>query len=295
LIEELRLISNGSRLSMLPEVDSRINEFEDAIEYCTKNDPELAIRLASLIWRYWLYYGHVERGVDLLEGVTSDSESLDGDYCEALLGLGVLLLKFGRLEDAEEVLLRLVDISLERNFTKHYSIARIMISRIEADRGDFLSSKELSDEIAELSAKEGDRLTAALAMHAEAYRNRISGDLEGSVDAYQKGIAMYKEEGAHEMEFEERRNLGTVKFLMGDFYEASLILQRDDQEWVSGIPYIDAYSNIDKSILAYIEGKYEESISLVELAVSSIEDCEQRVDSDEWLLIEHIRGLAGGF
>jgi hypothetical protein len=82
---------------------------------------------------------------------------------------------------------------------------------------------------------------------------------------------------------------------MGDFYEASLILQRDDQEWVSGIPYIDAYSNIDKSILAYIEGKYEESISLVELAVSSIEDCEQRVDSDEWLLIEHIRGLAGGF
>lgn len=40
--------------------------------------------------------------------------------------------------------------------------------------------------------------------------------------------------------------------------------------------------------------KIEDTINLVKLALSSIEDCEQRIDPDELLLIERIRVLAGG-
>ena len=294
MLEELDLIPNSPRRAMLSELESRIGEIEDAIDCCGGEYPELSVRFASQIWRNFLYFGRVERGVNLLKRVVSESDCLDEYYCEAMLGLGVLFLKIGMSEDAEEVLSKLVNISTEMGSTRHSSTGKIMISRVKADRGDFQASKELSDEVAELSAENGDFFTGALAMHAEAYRRRIAGDLDGAVDAYQRAIAVYKEKGSHEMELEERRNLGTVKFLIGKYDEAALILKRDDQEWESGIPYFDAYSKIDKAILACIEGRNEDAINLVELALSSIEDCEQRIDPDELLLIERIRVLAGG-
>ena len=62
---------------MLSKIENRIGEIEDAIEYCGGKNPELSVRLASQIWRNFLYFGRVERGVGLLKRVVSESDFLE--------------------------------------------------------------------------------------------------------------------------------------------------------------------------------------------------------------------------
>ncbi|MEE2625324.1 MAG: tetratricopeptide repeat protein [Candidatus Thermoplasmatota archaeon] len=273
-------------------LDGGINDIERAIVWCNEKYLDTGVKIASLIWRYWLYYGYVNRGVDILEASISTAgprgESLSG----ALLGLGILHLKQGNLDLAESCLQKSISIAQDSEYLTLVGVCTAMLSRVHTDRGDFERARKLLDESEGLLVENSDYLSRGLFLHARAYNMRISGNIGGAVSAYEKAIGIYREYGDERRVVDEMRNLGTAKFLLGDYEGASSLLLHVGKHRERGIPYFDAYYLIDDAILALISGELSDAENLVVLAEESVLRCEQNVDPDEEMIVRFIRRIS---
>ena len=292
LLHEVEKMASTGDSYWFRSLSGRMVDLERAIVWCNENNSDTGIKISSSIWRYWLYYGYVNRGVEILDASISASNKEGKSMGGALLGLGILHLKQGNLDLAESCLHKSISIARDNEYFALVGVCTVMLSRVHTDRGDFKLARKLIDESEGISIDDSDYRSRALSLHAKAYNMRISGNIDGAVRAYERAIQIYREYGDGRRAIDEMRNLGTAKFLLGDFEGASSLLQHVSNHRESGIPYFDAYYLIDDAIMALIGGELVNAENLVDLAEESVLRCEQNVDPDEEIIVRFVRRVS---
>jgi len=231
---------------------------------------------------WYLYNGRLNEGIHALESISKPDSN-------TLLWLGILHMKQGRDGIAEEYFRSTLVTARENGDSAVVPVCLCMLSRVNTDRGDYSAALDLVGKAKEAATQEGARRSEALTFHALAYCLRISRDLDGSIAAYKSAIQIYLDEGDSQRMNEEIRNLATALFLNGEIDEAAKILRELQGKLSQRGPYFEAYSHVDGAILSFTEGKFEESQSDIEKALSAIEACEQTLDPDEEMVVEYLR------
>ncbi|SVD19556.1 uncharacterized protein METZ01_LOCUS372410, partial [marine metagenome] len=117
---------------------------------------------------WYLYNGRVDEGIGFLESMSQPDS-------ETLLWLGILQMKQGRDEIAEDYFRSAIPMAREDNDNSVESVCLSMLSRVNTDRGDYVTALNFAQEAAEISIEAEDPKGEALSFHARAYCQRISG------------------------------------------------------------------------------------------------------------------------
>jgi len=235
---------------------------------------------------WYLYNGRVDEGIGFLESMSQPDS-------DTLLWLGILHMKQGRDGIAEDYFRSAIPMAREDSDNSVVSICLSMLSRVNADRGDYVTALNFAQEAAEISIESEDRGGEALSFHARAYCQRISGDLNAAIEGYEAAMRIYQNEGDTVGLRNETRNLATATFLTGGVDEAAKLLRGLEDSRPRGVPYYEAYSHVDRAILAFIEGKYKQTRIEIEKTRRAIEACEQTLDPDEKMILDYLSQQLG--
>ena len=230
---------------------------------------------------WYLYNGRVDEGIESL-GSMSQPDS------DALLWLGILHMKQGRGGKAEDYFRSAIPMARENSNNSMVSICLSMLSRANTDRGDYVTALKFAREAAEISIESKDPKGEGLSLHARAYCHRISGDLDLAIEAYETAMEIHRNEGDTVGLRNETRNLATAIFMNGGTDEAAKLLRGLEESRSGEVPYYEAYSHVDRAILSFIERRFEETRIEIEKTRKAIEECEQKLDLDEEMILDYL-------
>ena len=230
---------------------------------------------------WYLYNGRVDEGIASLRSMSQPDS-------DALLWLGILHMKQGRGGKAEEYFRSAIPMARENRNNSMVSICLSMLSRVNTDRGDYVTALNFAQEAAEISIGLKDPKGEGLSLHARAYCHRISGDLNLAIKAYETAMEIHRNEGDTVGLRNETRNLATAIFLNGETDEAAKLLRGLEGSRSGEVPYYEAYSHVDRAILSFIEGRFEETRIEIEKTRKAIEECEQKLDPDEEMILDYL-------
>jgi non-specific serine/threonine protein kinase len=168
-----------------------------ALRWSLAHDPDVALRLAAGLWRFWYARGYLREGRRWLDGtLATGAGGKTITRVRALNGLGVLVWAAGDLERALE--LQNASLSLARELGDRWGMAAA-----EGDRaitefmrgGDAARARAATDDVLSQFRVLGDRYSEANALTALGNFARAEGDLAESTHRFEAALAIARDIG----------------------------------------------------------------------------------------------------
>ena len=196
-----------------------------ALRWSLAHEPDVALRLAVALWRFWYARGYLQEGRRWLDrALATGAGGKTITRVRALNGLGVLVWAAGDLERALE--LQNASLSLARELADRWGVAAA-----EGDRaiiefmlgGDAARARAATEDVLSQFRALGDRYSEANALTALGNFARDQGDLAESTHRFEEALAIARESGDSRGEVLCLCNLARTARLSGELHRADAL------------------------------------------------------------------------
>lgn len=218
----------------LSEMADDLDNVRAAFEWTTGNDPNLAVQLASALWRFFYLTGRFIEGKErVTAALTASKESGGKARADALNGAGMLTWRTGE-NDAARALLGAAQAVFEE-LDDRAGQAAVLNNRaaLEWSVGNLEEARAGHEESLRLKRALGDRWGEASSLNNLGTVARDAGDHAGAEAAFEASLRVCEELGDAQGMATAHNNLGNAAFGASNFaaararYEKSLALKRE--------------------------------------------------------------------
>jgi tetratricopeptide (TPR) repeat protein len=230
-------LRGADQASWLERLEQEHDNFRSVLGLqLSAGDSETALRLASLLARFWITRGYLTEGSRWLETCLRSTGASAGRP-RALRGQAILLMEQGRVERAADAAEEAL--ALDRASGDEDGAAQSMgiLADVVAFRGDLVTAEGLYTEAAELARRRGDRLELAITLYNLGHLARLQRDLSGAGDRFEEALATFREVGDAMGQAAVLHGLVEVASESGD-YERAFALLRVSTELLKEIRYV---------------------------------------------------------
>jgi predicted ATPase/transcriptional regulator with XRE-family HTH domain len=199
----------------------------------TGGDPEVGMRLASALWRFWHTRGYYHEGYRWLEGFLARSTLCTSVRAKALDAAGVLAGRQGDYRAARQCYEE--SLTIWRELGDQHGIAAALhhLGNVALDQGDYSLARSLFDESLGIKRAIGDKLGMAASLHNLGIIAHEQGDDQRSRSLYEESLTIERELGNKQGIAVSLNSLGNIARNQGDLATAyalcseSLALRRE--------------------------------------------------------------------
>jgi len=191
--------------------------------------PEIVLRLAAALWRFWYIRGYHREGRTWLERALAADAAADpaGRRAQALDGAGYLATDQGDFEAARAYFEASLTLHRARGHTAGVAESLHGQGRVAWRQGQYDCAERLYNEALEYQAELGASPMVAVLLNSTATLALAQGDLPRAVRLLERGMAMSRSIGYRRGAAVATGNLGTVALRQGRLGEASLLFKED--------------------------------------------------------------------
>lgn len=199
----------------------------------TGGDPEMGLRLASALWRFWHIRGYYHEGYRWLERLLTQSTLCTAVRARALEAAGILASKQGDYGAARQHHEESLMIWRSANDQQGIATALHRLGGVALDQGDYEAARAQFDESLSIKRIIGDRLGMAASAHNLGIIAYQQGDYVAAYRWYEESLTLERELGNKQGIAVSLNNLGNVARSQGDIARAynlfteSLAIRRD--------------------------------------------------------------------
>jgi predicted ATPase/DNA-binding CsgD family transcriptional regulator len=168
-----------------------------ALRWSLAHDPDMALRLAAALWRFWYDRGHRREARHwLTRTLATAAGEKSVSRVRALNGLGVLLWVAGDLEQALE--LQHASLALAQDLGDRWGMAAAEGDRaiIEFSRGgDIARTRRVTEDVLRQFRALGDQYSEGIALRTLGTIARAQGDLAESTHRFDEALAIARKSG----------------------------------------------------------------------------------------------------
>lgn len=148
-------------------LDLEHDNLRSTLEWSLANDPESALRIVGIIYRFWLRRGYTTEGRRWLETAlkAAGSESDATLRSKAARGGGLMSLQQGDLEAANRLIEQSLSLSREIGDRSLICYALTSLGAIRVGEGDLVAAHELTQECLEIAREIDDRFQIAVSLN----------------------------------------------------------------------------------------------------------------------------------
>lgn len=264
--------------SWLDQLEKRHDAMHEMVDVLMPVDPNTALEMAAVLWRFWWLRGHMAEGREFLDRACNIEGPRQGD---ALKGLGTIAFRQGDLEVADRTFRRRLSLVEATGSARDIADACGDMARVALRRADYAETQIYADR-AYAIAKDigGNALRAPL--HLRAAAARMTGRLDEARAFYLESRALNERLGNLGSVAGEDHNLMYVALRAGDRREAERRF-RQSSEWIFAHDdsYMRPYALLDAGVLALHDGALERSARLVAAAQRIFEETGSVPDPDD--------------
>jgi predicted ATPase/DNA-binding SARP family transcriptional activator/DNA-binding CsgD family transcriptional regulator/Tfp pilus assembly protein PilF len=184
-------------------------------------DPDLGVRLAGALWRFWYQRGRLSEGDGWLAQVLAiGPAAAPAARAKALNGAGTLA--FVRGDSARAVARYEQALALRRALADTAGVAGSLnnLGMVLHYRGEYARALPLYSEALALSRALGDRRLTAITLNNLGTTARAQGDFARAAAAIEEALALFSALGDRRSVADLRNNLGQVAYARGDYARA---------------------------------------------------------------------------
>lgn len=263
--------------SWLDRLEKRHDAIHEMVEMLMPTDPNTALEMTAVLWRFWWLRGHMAEGRDFLERACR----IEGPRRhEALKGLGTIAFRQGDLAVAERSFRnRLSEVEASGN-QREIADACADMARVALRRADYAETRKYADRGYAIALSIGEDLRAPL--HVRAAAARMEKRLVEARALYLESRELNQRLGNFGNVAGEDHNLIYVALHAGDLGEAKQRF-RASSEWIFAHDdvYLRPYALLDAGVLALHDGELVRSARLVAAALKIFEDTGSVPDPDD--------------
>jgi non-specific serine/threonine protein kinase len=194
-----------------------------ALRWALAHDPDMALRLAAALWRFWYARGYFTAGQRWLErALAAGGAEKTVARVRALNGLGVLRWAAGDLERARE--LQSTSLSLAREIGDAWGAAAAQgdLAIVEQMKGGSAAqAREATEDVRKQFRALGDRYSEGLALTALGNFAQSEGELVEAMRCFQEALTITRETGDSRGQALCLFNLAQLARLEGDLDRAA--------------------------------------------------------------------------
>jgi len=261
---------------------------------CAGGDPDIALRLATRLGRFWLRRGHQREGCDWLERALTLAPGADATTRSTAFGaFGDLLRDLGQHAEAGLAFGQARDLSREAGDRRGEAMALAGLAALSDDVGADAATKQLSEASAALWREIGDRRGLARALHTEGWAKAGMGDAPAAVTLFREALGHARAAGDDHSVAHVLGSLGNLLAERGEFTAArpllteSLALSRliGDRSEIAEITADLGWLALESGDTASARAHFAECLDLLRdtgrrrLAVFAIEGCAVLADA----------------
>jgi tetratricopeptide (TPR) repeat protein len=260
----------------------RLEEQHDSLHLMVEGrlstQPDIALELAALLWRFWWMRGHMAEGREFLERACR----IDGPELEvALVGLGTIAFRQGDLETAARTFHRRLELATKNGSADAIVSAYTDMARVALRRGDFPGVRKYA-ELGYAAAGNLSEASIRLPLHMRAAAARMEGHLDVARALYLESRSLNERLGNFLMVAAEDHNLVHVELHAGEFAEAKRRFKLSS-EWIFAHDnaYLRPYALLDAGVVAMHEGALDRATQLLSAAQRIFEETDSIPDPDD--------------
>ena len=206
-------------------LETEHHDLRAALRWSLTHEPDVALRLAAGLWRFWYTFGYQREGQRWLDRTLATGAGRKTiTRVRALNGLGVLVWVAGDLERALE--LQNASLSLARELADRWGVAvaegdRAIIGFMRG--GDAARARAATEDVLSQFRALGDRYSEAIAITALGNIARDQDDLAESTHRFEEALAIARESGDSRGQVLSLCNLAQTARLSGELDRAAAL------------------------------------------------------------------------
>lgn len=264
--------------SWLDQLEKRHDAIHGMVEALSTVDPETALEMTAVLWRFWWLRGHMVEGREFLDRACN----IEGPHRpEALKGLGTIAFRQGDLEVADRSFRQRLSLVEEGGRPRDIADACADMARIALRRADYAQTRTYADRGYAIAKDIGEDAVRA-PLHLRAAAARMESRLDEARALYLESRALNERAGNFGNVAGEDHNLMYVALHAGDRVEAER-RYRASSEWIftHDDAYMRPYALLDAGVLALHDGQVGRSARLVAAAQRVFEETGSIPDPDD--------------
>jgi tetratricopeptide (TPR) repeat protein len=188
--------------------------------------PEIGLRVAAGIWRFWFMRGHLDEGRALLSALLSRADAAPPEVrARALNAAGAMAFY---QTDSDEALSRYeAALTLYRSMGDDGAVGRVLsnLALVLKDRGDPGRAEALFQEALDIATRRGDKRSMASACGNLGILAQEQGDYDRARALHERSLALKREIGGQFEVANTLNNLGAIALEQGEYRRARAFLE----------------------------------------------------------------------
>ena len=257
---ELKL-NGDEQKEWLIKYDSEIDNIREGLKWAVNNDPEAALQLALKAANYWDGKYYYTEALEFLNSILIKEHDYDKKSLAcALRWKGFFLKQTGSIEEANELLKKSNELSVESGDLKESAASESLLGVIAFEEGNYEIAKQYLNKSLSSSIELKDKSRTAFAKYCLGGIAYMETDYDNSKRMIEESLKLYREAKDLKQIGICLGNLGTVEFQLGNLQNALKLYQ----EYLSISRELDSKKGITYALLniSYIyneEKEYEKA------------------------------------
>ncbi len=195
-----------------------------ALEWALENQPETALRIVGIIYRFWLRRGYSAEGRKWIRAALKKS----GEKADVILrakaarGGGLLSLQQGDFEAANSFIEESLRLSREIGDKSLISYALTSLGALRVGEGDLIAAQKLTEECLAIAEEIDDKFQISISLNRLGDMSRQKEDYQAARKYYAEAYAIAKQESISAAIPIFAHNLASAMCLLEDFRSAHL-------------------------------------------------------------------------
>ena len=235
LVEQAdRYLRSSARETWLVQLRAEQENLRTALAWSltSQGDLEAGIRIAGVLYWFWLHEGTWSEGRTWLEQLLARVPHHAGSIplARAVHGLSVLVWVQGERQLAEHLAREAVALARRSEDDAMVATALRLLVQVELSQGERKAAREFAEESVRLARKQGDHWNLASSLSVLGTVLQTQGDYLQAEQIYQESLRGFEETGDHWEQTGPLRNLGHLAWMQGEyelatrFYTRSIVL-----------------------------------------------------------------------
>jgi predicted ATPase/DNA-binding SARP family transcriptional activator/DNA-binding NarL/FixJ family response regulator len=220
-------LSGPEQAIWLERLETERDNLRAALLWAQHADPEVALRLAAALGRFWWTRGHFSEARANLLPMLARLDPAFAPEARAGALIAAFLVTYRQGDFATARVVCEENLTLQRAFRDRLGIANALsfLAMVIGELGDIERSRDLLEGSLELSQELEDKLGMARAHNSLGEIARIQHDLARADNHYQRSLALVRELGDRQHIAIVLHNLGFVASALGDAQRAGVLLR----------------------------------------------------------------------
>ena len=188
-----RRLTGAEQAEWLRVLEAEHGNLQAALRWSLESDPDLAIRLAGALWRFWWIRGHLGEGRHWLEAVLARGRRGTVEEVRAVNGAGVLARTQGAYGAAQRLLEEGASLARAIGDDEGLALSLINLGIVAENQADYERAAALFEESRCIYAVVGDQRGVGHALNDLGLVHLAQGVLDAAASSFHDSLAIFRE------------------------------------------------------------------------------------------------------